>query len=58
MEPNDQTRLEQALAAIATADADALEAQRIAALGKAGWISAALKASYAISSCSWPGITE
>lgn len=43
MEPNDQTRLEQALAAIATADADALEAQRIAALGKAGWISAALK---------------
>ncbi|TCJ41244.1 phenylalanine--tRNA ligase subunit alpha [Parafrankia sp. BMG5.11] len=37
-------RLTEALAAIAAAgDADALEAQRIAALGKQGWVSAALK---------------
>lgn len=37
-------RLAEALAAIdAAADADALEAQRIAALGKQGWVSAALK---------------
>ena len=37
-------RLSQALAAIdAAADAEALEAQRIAALGKQGWVSAALK---------------
>ena len=44
MEPTDQARLADTLAAIATsADADALEVQRIAALGKAGWISAALK---------------
>ena len=44
MEPTDQARLAATLAAIAgLADADALEAQRIAALGKAGWISAALK---------------
>ena len=40
---DDQTRLRHALAAIAVAAAEALEAQRIAALGKAGWISAALK---------------
>ncbi|RYY35098.1 MAG: phenylalanine--tRNA ligase subunit alpha, partial [Sphingomonadales bacterium] len=39
----DQHKLDAALAAIADADADALEAQRIGALGKAGWISAALK---------------
>lgn len=43
METTDQTRLDAALAAIATADAAALEATRIEALGKAGWISAALK---------------
>lgn len=43
MTTDDQTRLRHALAAIAVADAEALEAQRIAALGKAGWISAALK---------------
>ena len=43
METTDQTRLNEALAAIAGADADTLEAQRVAALGKAGWISAALK---------------
>ncbi len=43
MDTTDQTRLDEALAAIAKADADTLEAQRIAALGKAGWISAALK---------------
>ena len=43
METTDQTRLDEALAVIAGADADALEAQRVAALGKAGWISAALK---------------
>lgn len=43
MDTTDQTRLEAALAAIADADAEALEAQRIEALGKAGWISAALK---------------
>jgi phenylalanyl-tRNA synthetase alpha chain len=43
MDTTDQTRLADALAAIAVADAAALEAQRIAALGKAGWISAALK---------------
>ena len=37
-------RLAEALAAIdAAADAEALEAQRIAALGKQGWVSAALK---------------
>jgi phenylalanyl-tRNA synthetase alpha chain len=37
-------RLAQAVSAIAAAaDADALEAQRIAALGKQGWVSAALK---------------
>ena len=41
-EQNEQ--LAQALAAIeAAADGDALEAQRIAALGKQGWVSAALK---------------
>ncbi len=40
---SDQTRLDETLAAIAAADADALEALRVAALGKAGWISAALK---------------
>lgn len=43
MDTTDRTRLDEALAAIATADAETLEAQRIAALGKAGWISAALK---------------
>jgi phenylalanyl-tRNA synthetase alpha chain len=43
MEPTHQNRLDAALAAIATADAETLEAQRVAALGKAGWISAALK---------------
>ena len=44
MELTDQARLADTLAAIATsADADVLEVQRIAALGKAGWISAALK---------------
>jgi len=37
-------RLSEALAAIAAADsADALETQRVAALGKAGWVSALLK---------------
>ena len=36
-------RLAEALAAIAEADADALEAQRLAALGKAGWVSGLLK---------------
>ena len=36
-------RLAEALTAIAGADADALEAQRVAALGKAGWVSALLK---------------
>ncbi|MGX7951110.1 phenylalanine--tRNA ligase subunit alpha [Tsuneonella sp. HG249] len=36
-------RLAEALAAIAGADADALEAQRVAALGKAGWVSGLLK---------------
>ena len=41
---NDEQRVSEALAAIeAAADADALEAIRIAALGKQGWISAALK---------------
>ena len=44
MNDSDQTRLDSTLAAIAAAeDADALEAQRIAALGKQGWVSAALK---------------
>ena len=43
METTDRTRLEETLAAIAGADAEALESQRVAALGKAGWISAALK---------------
>ena len=44
MEPTDQARLADTLAAItASSDGDSLEAQRIAALGKAGWISAALK---------------
>ena len=44
MEPTDQARLADTLAAIAaSADADALEVQRIAAIGKTGWISAALK---------------
>ena len=43
MDTTDQTRLADTLATIAGADADALEAQRVAALGKAGWISAALK---------------
>ena len=43
METTDETRLEETLSAIAAADADALETQRVAALGKAGWISAALK---------------
>jgi phenylalanyl-tRNA synthetase alpha chain len=43
METTDQTRLEATLAAIAEADADALEAQRVAALGKAGWVSGLLK---------------
>jgi len=36
-------RLAAALAAIETADAEALEAQRVAALGKAGWVSGLLK---------------
>jgi phenylalanyl-tRNA synthetase alpha chain len=36
-------RLAEALAAIAGADAGELEAQRVAALGKAGWVSALLK---------------
>ena len=43
MNSTDETLLDQTIAAIADADAIALEAQRIAALGKVGWISAALK---------------
>jgi phenylalanyl-tRNA synthetase alpha chain len=44
MTTTDQTRLAEALAAIdAAATIDALEVQRVAALGKAGWVSAALK---------------
>jgi phenylalanyl-tRNA synthetase alpha chain len=44
MSDTDDSRLEAALAAIAgAADGDALEAQRIAALGKQGWVSLALK---------------
>ncbi len=44
METNDQTRLAEALAAIAGAESsEALELQRVAALGKAGWVSALLK---------------
>ncbi|MBL8656797.1 MAG: phenylalanine--tRNA ligase subunit alpha [Altererythrobacter sp.] len=43
METPDKPRLDAALAAIAAADAEALEAQRVAALGKAGWITLALK---------------
>ncbi len=44
MDTTDDTRLAATLAAIDQAtDADALEAQRIAALGKQGWVSAALK---------------
>ncbi|MGN6497264.1 MAG: phenylalanine--tRNA ligase subunit alpha, partial [Tsuneonella sp.] len=43
MSDTNDSRLEQALAAIAGADADALEAQRIAALGKQGWVSQLLK---------------
>ncbi len=38
-----EARLAEALAAIAGADAEALEAQRVAALGKAGWVSGLLK---------------
>ena len=41
---NDEQRVSESLAAIeAVADADALEAIRIAALGKQGWVSQALK---------------
>ena len=43
MESPEKPRLDAALAAIAAADAEALEAQRVAALGKAGWITLALK---------------
>ena len=44
MTTTDQTRLTEALAAIDAAQSiDAIEAQRVAALGKAGWVSAALK---------------
>jgi len=43
MNTTDRTRLDETLVAIAAADADELEAQRVAVLGKAGWISAALK---------------
>ena len=49
METTDRIRLEETLAAIAGADAGTLEALRVAALGKAGWISAALKTLGAIS---------
>jgi phenylalanyl-tRNA synthetase alpha chain len=38
-----EARLGAALAAIAEADGEALEAQRVAALGKAGWVSGLLK---------------
>jgi len=44
METTDETRLAEALTAIdAACDLDALEVQRVAALGKAGWVSGLLK---------------
>ena len=44
MTTTDQTRLSEALAAIEAAQTiDAIEAQRVAALGKSGWVSLALK---------------
>ena len=43
MNSTDDILLEQTIAAIAVADSEALEALRISTLGKAGWISAALK---------------
>ncbi|MGN3974799.1 phenylalanine--tRNA ligase subunit alpha [Tsuneonella sp. SYSU-LHT278] len=44
MDTTDQTRLDEALAAIAGAEtSEALEAHRVAALGKSGWVSALLK---------------
>jgi phenylalanyl-tRNA synthetase alpha chain len=44
MDTTDETRLSETLAAIdAAGDTDTLETQRVAALGKAGWVSALLK---------------